>query len=84
MLTQNSSLFAQADTQIQEETQTYFAAFGEVLDVTVASMLTARNGPGSLLGSLAELLTILFDAAQQGTSWFLGSSVSEDCRQVSW
>ena len=33
-------------------------------------MLTARNGPGSLLGSLVELLTVLFDAAQQGTSWF--------------
>lgn len=44
------------------------AALGEVLDVTVASVLAARNGSGGLLGSLLELLTVLVHAAQQAAN----------------
>ncbi len=35
--------------------QPYLAALGEVLDVTVASVLTPRDGPSSLLGRILEL-----------------------------
>ena len=41
------------------------AASGEVLDVAVASMLSARDGPGSLLSSFLELVAVFVHAAQQ-------------------
>ena len=52
------------------------AALGEVLDVTVASVLAARNGSGGLLGSLLELRTFLVHAAQQAANrlWQVGCS----------
>lgn len=45
------------------------AAFGEVLDVAVASVLTPRNGPGSLLGCLLELGSALLQGSQKGPHW---------------
>ena len=50
------------------------AAPGEVLDVAVASMLSARDGPGGLLGSFLELLAALVHATQQAPNrlWQVG------------
>ena len=40
------------------------AALGEVLDVTVASVLSAWNGPGSFLCSLLKLWTPFLQTSQ--------------------
>ncbi len=50
------------------------AAPGEVLDVAVASVLSAGDGPGGLLSSFLELIAALVHATQQAPNrlWQVG------------
>lgn len=52
-----------------QQPQTDLAAFGEVLDVTVAPMLSPRDGSCSLLGCLVKLGSALLQSPQKGPYW---------------
>ena len=47
----------------------YLAALGQVLDVAVTTMFTARNGSGSFLCGLLKLRGALLYVAQQCSFW---------------
>lgn len=48
----------------------YLAALGQVLDVTVATVFTPRNGPSRFLGSLLKLWAALLQVTQQSSLGF--------------